>query len=209
MDTSHPPFVIDLRPAGDPPSSKPIPYPLRGSSASDRVDWPSRRVERISDVLDVRRLPTAPPSLRVHAHTFWYARAVALRTARSSPVGDPNGGRDGHPFPLIGLAEWVLLPPAGMSAALVRELDNRCHPTSSWPARTTRTIRCHLIERPRNYCLIGRLMLLSTALRANARDAVGRSPRRTSAPVTHGPSYTHNTGRIAGAQLLTEPARPP
>ena len=67
---------------------------------------------RTGDVLYERLRP-------VDAHTFWYARAVALRTASPLLRAIPMILMTGILFPLIGLSEWALSPPAGMSAALL------------------------------------------------------------------------------------------
>ena len=67
---------------------------------------------RTGDVLYERLRP-------VDAHTFWYARAVALRTASPLLRAIPMILMTGVLFPLIGLSEWALSPPAGMSATLL------------------------------------------------------------------------------------------
>jgi ABC-2 type transport system permease protein len=67
---------------------------------------------RTGDVLYERLRP-------VDAHTFWYARAVALRTASPLLRAIPMIVMTGILFPMIGLSEWALSPPAGTSAALL------------------------------------------------------------------------------------------
>ena len=76
------------------------------------VDPEVTRMVRTGDVLYERLRP-------VDAHTFWYARAVALRTASPLLRAIPMILMTGVLFPLIGLSEWALSPPAGMSAALL------------------------------------------------------------------------------------------
>ena len=76
------------------------------------VDPEVTRMVRTGDVLYERLRP-------VDAHTFWYARAVALRTASPLLRAIPLVLLTGILFPLIGLAEWALSPPAGSSAALL------------------------------------------------------------------------------------------
>jgi ABC-2 type transport system permease protein len=76
------------------------------------VDPEVTRMVRTGDVLYERLRP-------VDAHTFWYARAVALRTASPLLRAIPMIVMTGVLFPLIGLSEWALSPPAGMSAALL------------------------------------------------------------------------------------------
>jgi ABC-2 type transport system permease protein len=75
------------------------------------VDPEVTRMVRTGDVLYERLRP-------VDAHTFWSARAVALRTASPLLRAIPMILLAGVLFPLIGLSEWRLSPPAGMSAAL-------------------------------------------------------------------------------------------
>ena len=70
------------------------------------------RMMRTGDVLYERLRP-------VDAHTFWYARAVALRTAIPLLRAIPLVLMTGILFPLIGLSEWALSPPAGSSAGLL------------------------------------------------------------------------------------------
>jgi ABC-2 type transport system permease protein len=76
------------------------------------VDPEVTRMVRTGDVLYERLRP-------VDAHTFWYARAVALRTASPLLRAIPMVVLTGILFPLIGLSEWALSPPAGMNAALL------------------------------------------------------------------------------------------
>ena len=76
------------------------------------VDPEITRMVRTGDVLYERLRP-------VDAHTFWYARAVALRTASPLLRAIPMVVMTGILFPLIGLSEWALSPPAGSSAALL------------------------------------------------------------------------------------------
>src|SRR5687768_5868044 len=76
------------------------------------VDPEVTRMVRTGDVLYERLRP-------VDAHTFWYARAVALRTASPLLRAIPMILMTAILFPLIGLSEWALSPPAGISAALL------------------------------------------------------------------------------------------
>ena len=76
------------------------------------VDPEVTRMVRTGDVLYERLRP-------VDAHTFWYARAVALRTASPLLRAIPMILTTGILFPLIGLSNWALSPPAGMSATLL------------------------------------------------------------------------------------------
>ena len=76
------------------------------------VDPEVTRMVRTGDVLYERLRP-------VDAHTFWYARAVALRTASPLLRAIPMILITAVLFPLIGLSEWALSPPAGMSAAFL------------------------------------------------------------------------------------------
>lgn len=76
------------------------------------VDPEVTRMVRTGDVLYERLRP-------VDAHTFWYARAAALRTASPLLRAIPMILMTGILFPLIGLSEWALSPPAGMSATLL------------------------------------------------------------------------------------------
>jgi ABC-2 type transport system permease protein len=76
------------------------------------VDPEVTRMVRTGDVLYERLRP-------VDAHTFWYARAVALRTASPLLRAIPLIVLTGFLFPLIGLSDWALSPPAGMNAALL------------------------------------------------------------------------------------------
>jgi ABC-2 type transport system permease protein len=76
------------------------------------VDPDVTRMVRTGDVLYERLRP-------VDAHTFWYARAVALRTASPLLRAIPMVVLTGILFPLIGLWEWALSPPAGLTATLL------------------------------------------------------------------------------------------
>ena len=76
------------------------------------VDPEVTRMVRTGDVLYERLRP-------VDAHTFWYARALALRTASPLLRAIPMVLVTGILFPYIGLSEWRLSAPAGVSAVLL------------------------------------------------------------------------------------------
>ena len=67
---------------------------------------------RTGDVAYERLRPVDP-------YAFWYARAVARRTATPLLRAIPMVLTAGVLFPLVGMSEWALSPPAGMEAALL------------------------------------------------------------------------------------------